>query len=365
MSVKVAIVGAGGMADYHYSGFVKAGAEVVAIADTNLEKAAAFASSHGNPSVFASLDEILESKIEVDAISVITPNKFHFPLTASALEHGLNVYLEKPPVLNYKEMKALYEIWKKSGKVLMFDFNNRMRPEAIALKKYIDNGDVGEINSAQAVWIRRSGIPGFGGWFTNKELSGGGAVMDLPHMTDLALYYMGYPTPTYVCASTFSTFMGNPAFKGPWGNPDIDGAVLDVETAGHAFVRFENGACLFIRSSWAEMNEREEVSVTFQGTKAGGRVIRLFDEDGIDSTSHDRACLYTVENGNQTNREIMFEKDETMGRVANAESFIQAIEGISKPVNTPKEALILMRILDAIYKSSETGRPVLFDEENL
>ncbi len=361
MGIKVAIVGAGGMADYHYRGFVKAGAEVVAIADTNLEKASSFAESHGIPSVFSSLDEILESKTDLDAVSIITPNKFHFPLAATALENGLNVYLEKPPVLNYKEMEKLYEIWNRSGKVLMFDFNNRMRPEAIALKKYIDNGDVGRINSAEAVWIRRSGIPGFGGWFTNKALSGGGAVMDLPHMTDLALYYMGYPQPSSVSASTFSTFMGDPAFKGPWGNPDIEGAVLDVETACHAFVRFDNGACLYIRSSWAEMNEREEVSVTFQGTKAGGKVLRIFDEDGIDSTSHDSATLYTVENGNQVNREILFKKDETMGRVDNAESFIYAIEDNSKAVNTPAEALILMRILDAIYKSSETGKPVLFD----
>ncbi len=360
MSVKVAIIGAGGMADYHYKGFVKAGAEVAAIADTNKERAAEFAEKYGIKNIFSSLDETLESKIELDAVSVITPNKFHFPLAKEALERGLSVYVEKPPVLNYEEMEKLYDVWKKSGKVLIFDFNNRMRPETIALKKYIDEGTVGKINSAQALWIRRSGIPGFGGWFTNKALSGGGAVMDLPHMTDLALYYMGYPEPVYVSACTFSTFMGDASFKGPWGNPDVEGAVLDVETACHAFVRFKGGSCLYIRSSWAEMNEREEVSVTFQGTKAGGRVIRVFDEDGIDSTSHDRAELYTVENSRQVNREIIFEKDETMGRVDNAAAFIYAVEGKARAVNTPDEALVLMRILDAIYKSSETGRPVLF-----
>ena len=184
--------------------------------------------------------------------------------------------------------------------------------------------------------------------------------MDLPHMTDLALYFMGYPEPSAVLARTFDDFMGNPAFKGPWGNPDIKGTVCNVETSCHAFVTFKNGSCLSIRSSWAEMNEREEVSVRFQGTKAGGTVERLFDIDGIDETSHDKAVLYTVEHGRQVNREIITEKDESMGRIGNASNFIKAIEGFEKPMNTPGEALTLMRILDAIYESSMTGKPVVF-----
>jgi predicted dehydrogenase len=255
-------------------------------------------------------------------------------------------------------MQAMYDESKRAGKLLMFGFNNRMRPESRAIATYIEQGEVGRINSAQATWIRRAGIPGFGGWFTDKELAGGGPVIDLLHMIDLALYFMGYPEPNCVLASTFHDFMGNASFKGPWGIADGTGK-MDVETACHAMVTFKSGQCLTIRNSWAEMNEREVVSTTFQGTKAGGKVERLFGIDGVDETSVDSAVLYTEEYGRQVNRTIITEKDETMGRIANAMNFVKCLMEGEKPANTPEEALILMRITDAIYKSSETGTCVM------
>ncbi|MGE4584438.1 MAG: Gfo/Idh/MocA family protein [Sphaerochaeta sp.] len=352
--MKVGIVGAGGMAAYHAKGFALAGAEVVAVADANPQKASAFAQQQGIKHTYASLAEMVESEADLEAVSIVTPNKFHAPLTIEALGHGLHVYCEKPPARNAGEMEAMYRAANESGKLLMFGFNNRCRPESRAMVDYLDNGVVGTINSAQATWIRRSGIPGFGGWFTDKQLSGGGPVIDLLHMIDLALYFMGFPQPKCVLASTFNDFMGNPAFKGPWGVADGTGKT-DVETACHAMVTFTTGQCLMIRNSWAEMNEREVVSVTFQGTKAGGKVERLFGIDGIDETSTDSAVLFTEEFGRQVNRTILFEKDETMGRVGNAMNFIQALRDGVKPMNTPEQAMILMRITDAIYQSSSTG----------
>jgi predicted dehydrogenase len=242
----------------------------------------------------------------------------------------------------------------------MFDFNNRARPEALAIKRYIDEGRVGQINSAQAQWIRRNGIPGFGGWFTTKALSGGGPVIDLPHMLDLALWFMGYPDPACLLGTVYYDFMDNKAFKGPWGIPDSAAGVTDVESAAHAMVTFKTGQCLMIRSSWAEMNERELVSVTFQGTRAGGTVERLFGIDGLDETSIDRCRLFTEEYGNQVNLEVKTEKDESMGRVGNAANFIDAAGGKAKPLNTPEEALVLMKIIDGLYESAAGKKPAAF-----
>ena len=73
--------------------------------------------------------------------------------------------------MNASEVEEMKLAAESAGKTLMFNFNNRARPESYALRKYIEAGDVGTINSAQAKWIRRTGIPGFGGWFTNKEMS--------------------------------------------------------------------------------------------------------------------------------------------------------------------------------------------------
>ncbi|GHV38934.1 oxidoreductase [Spirochaetia bacterium] len=358
--LKIGIVGAGGMANYHYDGFTRAGAEVVAMADMDINRARAFGETREIKNFYTGLTEMITGEAELDAVSIITPNKFHKPLVIEALEKGKHVYCEKPPALNAVEMQAMLDASKKAGKLLMFDLNNRARPEAQAIMNYIRDGKVGKINSAQACWIRRNGIPGFGGWFTNKAISGGGPMLDLPHMFDLALYFMGYPEPDYILSAVYYDFMGNQAFKGPWGIPDLKGGVTDVESACHAMITFKTGQSLMIRSSWAEMNERETVSVTFQGQKAGGKVERLFDIDGIDGTSIDKCVIFTEEYGNQVDLDIKAEKDEEMGRVNMAVNFADAIAGKAKPLNTPGEALILMKIIDGIYESAAAGKPVHF-----
>jgi predicted dehydrogenase len=177
-------------------------------------------------------------------------------------------------------------------------------------------------------------------------------------MFDLALYFMGYPEPEYIMGAAYYDFMGNKAFKGPWGIPDLKDGVSDVESSCHAMITFKTGQSLMIRCSWAEMNEREVVSVTFQGQKAGGKIERLFDIDGLDGTSIDKCTIFTEEYGNQVDMDVKVEKDVEMGRISMAANFVDSIAGKAKPLNTPEEALILMKIVDGIYESAAAGKPV-------
>lgn len=357
MSIRIGIIGAGGMANYHIPGFRLAGAEVVAIADPNREAAARTAAKHGVPKTYTSVARMLATE-RLDAVSIITPNRFHKPLALQALAARKHVFCEKPPALTAEETSTMVRAAAKARRTLMFNFNNRARPEAAAMMAYIRAGKVGAINSAQALWIRRAGIPGFGGWFTTKKLSGGGPVIDLLHMIDLALFFMDFPKPDWVLARTFRDFIGDKQFKGPWGIPDQAKGITDVESAAHALVGFRSGQVLFLRNSWAEMNKREEVSVTFQGTRAGGTVRRLFGRDGLDDTSIDSCELYTQENGRSVNREIVVPADPSMGRIRSAANFVLAVLDREAPLNTPDQAVTLMKIIDAIYASSRSGKPV-------
>ena len=361
MATKVGIIGAGGMLQYHAGGFSEAGADILAVCDVNKDAAAEAAEEYGIDNVFGDVAEMLEKLPELDALSVITPNRFHKPLAVQGLEAGKHVFCEKPPALNAAEVAEMKTVAESAGKVLMFDFNNRARPESYALMDYVRSGEVGRINSAQAKWIRRTGIPGLGGWFTNKELSGGGPLIDLLHMVDLALFYMDYPEPTHVLAQTFDDFIRDKAFKGPWGIPDVADGVIDVESAAHGFVTITTGQVLSFQISWAEMNKREEVSVTFQGTKAGGMIRRLFGVDGLDETAIDDCELYVQENGRSANRSIITEPNEDMGRIRAAQNFILSVEGSEQPLNTPEQALALMKIIDATYESARSGQPIAID----
>ena len=346
------------MAQYHIDGFRQAGAEIVAIADLNEEAAKATAKEYGVAQTFGSVEGMFEAMPDLDAVSIIVPNKFHAPLAVQALSAGKHVFCEKPPGLNADEVQQMKAASEASSKHLMFNFNNRARPESYAMMEYVADGTIGNINSAQAKWIRRTGIPGFGGWFTNKSLSGGGPLIDLLHMVDLSMYLMGYPEPAYVMGNTFSDFITDKNFKGPWGIPDNAEGVNDVEAAAHGFVTFKTGQTLSLQVSWAELVKREEVSVVFQGTGAGGKIERLFGIDGLDETCIDSCELYVQENGNSVNRDIIVDACEDMGRSRSAANFIYSIEGKEEPLNTPDQAVSLMKIIDAIYESAESGKPV-------
>ncbi|MGJ8695122.1 MAG: Gfo/Idh/MocA family protein [Verrucomicrobiaceae bacterium] len=357
MATKIGVIGAGGMLQYHAAGFRQGGGEIVAVADLAPGAAAKAAEEWDIPLAFESVEEMLEKAV-LDAVSIIVPNKFHAPLALQCLRAGKHVFCEKPPALTADEAEEMMSVSQAVGKQLMFNFNNRARPESRELMKLISAGEMGTINSAQSKWIRRTGIPGFGGWFTTKALSGGGPLIDLLHMVDLAMYFMGYPEPASVLGRTYDTFINDPGHKGPWGIPDNADGKTDVEAAAHGFVTFKTGQSLSLQVSWAEMVKREEVSVVFQGTKAGGKIERLFGTDGLDETAIDTLEVYTQENGESVNRTIEVEECEDMGRINSAANFVEAIDGKAEPLNTPEQALALMQVIDAMYKSAETGKAI-------
>ena len=97
---------------------------------------------------------------------------------------------------------------------LMINFSYRFTEASFALKGQVDAGAVGEIYFGRSVWHRRRGIPGLGGWFTDRERSGGGPLIDLGvHRLDLALWLMGYPEPVAVTGSTYSVIAPEVARK--------------------------------------------------------------------------------------------------------------------------------------------------------
>ena len=85
---------------------------------------------------------------------------------------------------------------------------------------------------------------------------------------------------------------------------------------------------------------------------------RLFGIDGLDETAIDSCELYTQENNNSVNRSIVTDVSEDMGRIRSAENFVRTINGEESPLNTPEQALGLMKIIDATYASAKSGAPV-------
>ena len=198
--LRIGVIGAGGICTWaHMPAYAEMdNVEIVAICDIKVEKAQAVADKYGIPNVFADYNDVINMD-GIDAIDICTPNNLHSIVAIYALEHGLNVLTEKPDAINASEAVKMMEAAKKSGKVLMAIRNNRYRQSTQFLKKYIAEGKMGEIYAGRCGWIRRRGIPGWGGWFTDKAQSGGGPLIDLGvHIIDLAMYLMGNAKPVTV-----------------------------------------------------------------------------------------------------------------------------------------------------------------------
>ena len=107
------------------------------------------------------------------------------------MKAGKHVFSEKPDCITVEQALEMKKTAEENGRVLMVMRNNRYYEGSVYLKDLINKGELGEIYAGRCGWIRRRGIPGKGGWFTTKEMSGGGPLIDLGvHMIDLSIWLM-------------------------------------------------------------------------------------------------------------------------------------------------------------------------------
>ena len=339
--VRIGIVGAGKICQGpHMGAYDKiANAEIVAICDIDENKLNNLKNRYPNAHYYTDYKEMIENE-ELDAVDICTPNNYHSIVAIYALNKGINVICEKPDAINASEAEKMKEAAEKSGKTLMVIRNNRYRPSTKYLKKYIADGKMGEIYAGRCGWIRRRGIPGWGGWFTDKEQSGGGPLIDLGvHIIDLAMYLMGNPKPVTVSGSTYLKF------------PHTSHSKIDVEDLAMGFIRFDNGACLQIEFSWASNIECDQMFVELRGEKSGSRM------SGIDKKFE----IFTEEYGSNVTIKPSVDDYGVPHHELNIRHFIDVIEGKCEPDFTPVQGVNMVKILEAIYKSAECGHEIALD----
>ncbi len=353
--LRVGIIGCGGIANSSHLPAYDTLAdkiEIVATCDIILERAEKAIEKFGcakNAYATADYKDILKDA-NVDAVDICTPNYLHSIIAVDALNAGKHVLTEKPDAVSVEEVLKMQAAAEASGKVLMAIRNNRFNPSSIHAKKAIEAGEYGEIYAGRCGWIRRRGIPGKGGWFTTKEKSGGGPLIDLGvHMIDLSMYLMGNPTPVAVSGSTFSKFANNKAeadsAEAKYGDAVADGGTFDVEDLAMGFIKFDNGACLQIEFSWASNIERESKFLELRGTKAGIRLdndkMMVFGEKA-DGTLYDEQPFFNWAPGH-------------LGAIRH---FADVVVNGADPIFVPQQGVNMIKILSAIYESAKTGKEV-------
>jgi predicted dehydrogenase len=355
--VRVGVIGVGWAGERHLEAYdALAGAEVVALAGLEEPIRAGHAAQYGIERHVPRWEDLLELD-GIDAVSVAVPTFLHAPIAIAALRRGLHVLSEKPIARNESEARSMVEAARAAGRVLDVGFNHRERGDIHKLKEIIDAGRLGRPYYAKAWWLRRSGIPGLGSWFTTAALAGGGPLLDIGvHVLDYSLFLLGNPAVTAVSASTYDLL----ASSGFGFNPEstktsVAGSMeFDVEDLAAVFIRLQDGGTLLVEASWAaHRTDGDEFGITLYGSKGGAELIV---ENYAPSGS---LTIFTDHDG--VPAETRLTAPPGGGHKVVVERFLGKIRSGRWHEYDGAAAVELARIVDACYRSAAERREVRMD----
>lgn len=353
--LKVGIIGCGGIANQKHlpalAGIEEV--EVVAFCDIIEERAILSKNTYGTSDgrVYSDYKEMLE-KEDLDIVHVCTPNSSHAEISIAAMEADNHVMCEKPMAKTTEEARAMIEASEKTGKKLTIGYQNRFRKDSQFLHAACADGELGEIYNAKAHAIRRRAVPTWG-VFLDEEAQGGGPLIDIgTHALDLTLWMMDNYKPKYVVGKTYHKLSDKENAANAFGS--WDPKEFTVEDSAFGFIVMENGATIYLESSWALNSlDVKEAKTTLHGTKAGADM-----NDGLTINGEERGLQYDKKIVLETGGVDFYDGSGDEPEIVEARAWIDSILYDKEVVVKPEEALVVTEILEAIYKSSKTGEPV-------
>jgi len=348
--VSVAVIGCGTIArSAHLPSYFKNPlADIKYVVDIKPEAAREMADKYGVPNVLTDYRELLEDK-ELEAVSICTPNYTHAPIAIDLLNAGKNVLCEKPAAVNYELVKQMKEAADKNGKILNIGVVNRFNKAVNYIKDIIEAGELGKIYHIYCSFRAHRSIPGMGGWFTTKAMSGGGVLIDWGvHFLDLILYCVQPVKILSVSSSAYSELakdMKEYTFVDMWAGPPNYQGVYDVEEFVTGLIR-TSGPTISFNGAWAQNIGESAMFIEFLGDKGG---IKLQYGGGFTVYTSKNGALYEMIPSFSTNDMFYDEIDDFLKA---------AIENRKNRANVDN-ILITAQIMDAIYKSAELGREVV------
>ena len=354
--LRAGVVGLGYAGEQHLKNFARVpGVEPVALAGLERDRLRKLGGSYGVQDLYTSWED-LASRDDLDIISIGAPNHLHAPIAVAALEGGRHILCEKPLARNGAEAQQIVDAARAADRAVHIAFTQRERGDVQALKRHVDEGNLGRIYHAKATWMRRNGIPGMGGWFTSKELAGGGPLIDLGvHMIDMALYLMGEPRVESVSCATYAEL--GPQGRGGWAGAGLmtGEKPYEVEDLAAAFIRLSGGATLNLEAGWAVYRElSDDFGVTLYGTDGGAEMkVKNYGTSDTVRIFTDVAGVPAV---------VTPEIEPREGHLAVVRCFVETIQSGKWEGQHGEDGLDRARIIDACYASALRNREVSMEE---
>jgi predicted dehydrogenase len=333
-NIKIALIGAGYIADFHARGLQTiANIEIVAVVAKEMQEAKDFAVKYGIREAYATIDPVVNNDT-IDAVIIGTPNQFHAPYAIEFLKSGKDVFLEKPMGISGEEGKQINAAAKKYNQLVMVGHMWRFDIDTNYLKDYVESGKLGKVFKTKGYGVHENWGPS--GWFKIKKLAGGGALADMGvHAIDTIRYIIGDPKPVKVYAR-ISTHFGD----------------YDVDDTGILVITWDNGVESIIESGWWHPHmDGPEASSGIWGTKGYASLFPTFLKMTTGDDSFDKIVP-----------ELPVKEDhcDQVIYTGQMEHFVDCIKTRQQPSPGLIEGQIVLDIVDAAYKSSETGEVVNF-----
>ena len=361
--LRIGIIGTGGIAHAHMQAYQKQpDVEIIALADIEPGKAAAFAKEFGLENVACYEGEnahhaLLENE-KLDAVSICTYNRTHALCAIDALRHGLPVLLEKPMCVTMDEARAIMNAEKESGKFVSVGFQPRFDDNMKMIKKIVDSGELGEIYYIQTGGGRRHGIPTpFGTSFIQDDTAGLGALGDIGcYSLDMVLNAIGYPKPLTVTGYKSDFFGKNPATYIRTGRPAEYADIFSVDDFAAAFIRLEGGIILDFRIAW-DMHVNTPGDTIIFGKKGA---LRIPSTECWNGSTGGPMTIYHDVAGEPVETVIPeFPEDTNHSNFyKKCRSFLNAIKTDGKAPIPSSQIIINQAIIDAIAKSADLGHEI-------
>ena len=354
--LKAGIVGCGGIANgKHMPAMKKSGLyELVAFCDIVIERAEAAKEKFGekDAAVFEAYKELL--KLDLDVVYVTTPNRSHAKISIAAMESGKDVMCEKPMAKTYAQALEMLETSKRTGRILQIGYQNRYRADSSYLHKLCEKEELGDIYFAKAHALRRRAVPTWG-VFLNEEEQGGGPLIDIgTHALDLTLWMMNNYEVESVTGSVFHKLSDSDNQGNAFGNWEPE--QFTVEDSAFGFIKMKNGAVIELESSWAlNILDGEEAKTTLCGTKGGADMkggLRI-------NCIHENMPVVEIPDLSGGGVDFFSGGSKSAGDIEQ-EHFYDVVVNGREQIVKPEQALVVTRVLEAIYESAKSGKTVYF-----
>lgn len=349
-ALRAAVVGYGWAGEQHAAAYAAhPEVELVAVAGKEPDRAATFRTAFGPLTTYEDWTTLLTHE-RIDVLSVATPTFLHAPITIAALDAGVHVLCEKPLAESLALGQDMVHAARRNDRVLQVCFNHRRRGEIAVVADAVARGLLGEVYYAKAGWVRRTGIPGGGSWFTQQRLSGGGALADIGvHMLDAALHCLQEPAVESVTAATYAQFGPHGRGFSAYGLAPDTALPFDVEDLATAFLRLAGGGTLLLEASWAQAVPADRCHLELYGSK-GSAVAQW---GGVGAGRFESVQVSTEIEGLPAR--VEFDVPPHGAHAGVVAEFVRAVasgEGFSDAEGA--QALTRSAVLEACYASAES-----------